>query len=145
MVLGTLSSTTPCFSQVTVSHLDICGGFSRPNGTVRESTTRERKLTDIPPQGKLAASHHPPAHAPSLSPYLPPLLEFLYVYGACEIWKTSGGAARRHTDAMIGGRPNFPKNLLPCTQIFTARCKTFLKEWVCRFSYQGEEERLIFV
>ena len=47
------SSTTPCSSQVTVSHLDICGGFSRPNGTVRESTTRERKLTDIPAPRKI--------------------------------------------------------------------------------------------
>ena len=52
---------------------------------------------------------HLPMHH-RLSPYLPPLLEFLYVYGACEIWKTSGGAARRHTDAMIGGTAQtFPK------------------------------------
>ena len=56
-MLGTLSSTTPCLSQVTVSHLDICGGFSRPNGTVREiHYLGGRKLTDVSrPKGKLAA------------------------------------------------------------------------------------------
>ena len=57
MVLGTLSSTTPCFSQVTVSHLDICGGFSRPDGACqRNLLSRREKVTDVSrPKGKLAA------------------------------------------------------------------------------------------
>ena len=68
---------------------------------------------------------------------------FLYVYGAGEMWNTSDGATRRHTDAMIGGDgTNFPQSLLPCTKISTARCKTILREWVCRLSYQEEEKRL---
>ena len=73
--------------------------FSRPNGTVRESTTRERKLTDIPAPRKILAAHtiHLPM-PPRLSPYLPPILEFLYIYGACGIWKTTGEATRWHIE-----------------------------------------------
>ena len=91
MVLGTLSSTTPCFSQVTVSHLDICGGFSRPDGACqRNLLSRREKVTDVSrPKGKLAA-HHQTTHAPSSLPFLPHLLKFLYVYNACGIWKRQG-------------------------------------------------------
>ena len=89
MVLGTLSSTTPCFSQVTVSHLDICGGFSRPNGTVREiHYLGGRKLTDVSrPKGKLAAP--PPIHPRTLIiAFSAASIEVFYVYNTCGIWKS---------------------------------------------------------
>ena len=65
-MLGTLSSTTPCFSQVTVSHLDICDGFSRPDGACqRNLLSRREKVTDVSrPKGKLAAP--PPIHPRTL-------------------------------------------------------------------------------
>ena len=60
------SSTTPCSSQVTVSHLDICGGFSRPDGACqRNLLSRREKVTDVSrPKGKLAAP--PPIHPRTL-------------------------------------------------------------------------------
>ena len=97
MVLGTLSSTTPCFSQVTVSHLDICGGFSRPNGTCqRNPLSRREKVTDVSrPKGKLAAP--PPIH--------PRTLIIAFSAASIEVslrlqclWdlETTGKATRRH-------------------------------------------------
>ena len=76
--VGTLSSTTPCLSQVAVSHLDIPGGFHDLTVLVREiHHLGGRKLMDVSrPTRKLAARPiHPPTHH-RLSPYLPPLLEF---------------------------------------------------------------------
>ena len=70
---GTLSSTTPCLSQVAVSHLDIPGGFHDLTVLVREiHHLGGRKLMDVSrPTRKLAARPiHPPTHH-RLSPYLP--------------------------------------------------------------------------
>ena len=88
MVLGTLSSTTPCFSQVTVSHLDICGGFSRPDGACqRNLLSRREKVTDVSrPKGRLAAP--PPIHPRTLIiAFSAASIEVFYVYNTCGIWK----------------------------------------------------------
>ena len=97
MVLGTLSSTTPCFSQVTVSYLDICGGFSRPDcACQRNLLSRREKVTDVSrPKGKLAAP--PPNH--------PRTLIIAFSAASIEVslrlqclWdlETTGKATRRH-------------------------------------------------
>ena len=97
MVLGTLSSTTPCFSQVTVSYLDICGGFSRPDCVCqRNLLSRREKVTDVSrPKGKLAAP--PPIH--------PRTLIIAFSAASIEVslrlqclWdlETTGKATRRH-------------------------------------------------
>ena len=47
---------------------------------------------------------------PRLSPYLPPILEFLYIYGACEILENVRWSHTKAPDAMIGGTAQtFPK------------------------------------
>ena len=66
--VGTLSSTTPCLSQVAVSHLDIPGGFHDLTVLVREiHHLGGRKLMDVSrPTGKLAARTIQDTHAPSM-------------------------------------------------------------------------------
>ena len=61
-------------SQVNGLSLNSSGGFHNLTVLSENPLARERKLTDVPPQGKLAAhTIHLPMH-PRLSPYLPFLL-----------------------------------------------------------------------
>ena len=63
-------------SQVSGPSLNSSGGFHNLTVLSENPLARERKLTDVPPQGKLAAhTIHLPMHH-RLSPYLPLLLEF---------------------------------------------------------------------
>ena len=110
MVFGTLSSTTPCFSQVTVSHLDICGGFSRPDGACqRNLLSRREKVTDISrPKGKLAAP--PPNH--------PRTLIIAFSAASIEVslrlqclWDLENDREghMKAPEQWLEGRPNFPQ------------------------------------
>ena len=128
MVLGTLSSTTPCLSQVAVSHLDIPGGFHDLTVLVREiHHLGGRKLMDVSrPTRKLAARPiHPPTHH-RLSPYLPLLLEFsLRIRCWCNL-ENVRWATRRRTDAMIGGKAQtLPKVCCLAHQFPLQGVKTF--------------------
>ena len=132
-------------SQVNGLSLNSSGGFHNLTVLSENPLARERKLTDVPPQGKLAArTIHLPTHH-RLSPYLPLLLEFSL---RLRCWWNLEHVRWSHTKAHWcndwGDGTNFPQSLLPCTKISTARCKTILREWVCRLSYQEEEKRLIF-
>ena len=72
------------------------GGFHNLQCCQRIHERGRESLTDLPPQGKFWPPHHSPARPPQLSPYLAPILEFLYIYDACGIWKTTGEVTRRH-------------------------------------------------
>ena len=63
-------------SQVNGLSLNSSGGFHNLAVLSENPLARERKLMDVPPQGKIGRPHHPlPTHH-RLSPYLPLLLEF---------------------------------------------------------------------
>ena len=142
-MLGTLSSTTPCFSQVTVSHLDICGGCSRPNGTVRESTSEGEKVTDVPPQGKF----WPPTPFTCPCPLDYHLICRLYwsfstftvlvEFGKRQVRPHEGTWCNDWKDG-----PNFPKVSCLANNFLLQGVEHFYKEWVC-WLLPGEEERLI--
>ena len=84
-------------------------------------------LTNLPPHGKFWPSHHSPARPPRLSPSLAPILEFLYIYDACGIWKTTDKATQGHLSNHLEGRPKTFQSQLPCKQPFTVRCRTFFQ------------------
>ena len=83
-------------SQVISPSLNSSGGFHNLQCCQRIHERGRESLTDLPPQGKFWPPHHSPARPPRLSPYLAPILEFLYIYDACGIWKTTGEVTRRH-------------------------------------------------
>ena len=91
---GPLSSTPPLPGHRPSQNSS--GGFHNLQCCQRIHERGRESLTDLPPQGKFWPPHHSPARPPRLSPYLAPILEFLYIYDACGIWKTTGEVTRRH-------------------------------------------------
>ena len=95
------SSTTPCSSQVTVSHLDICGGFHGLTVLVREIYyLGGRKWRMFPAPRESWPPHHQSTHAPSSLPFLPHLLKFSTFTILVGFGKATGKATHKDTRAM---------------------------------------------
>ena len=88
-------------------------------------------LTNLPPHGKFWPSHHSPARPPRLSPSLAPILEFLYIYDACGIWKTTDKATQGHLSNHLEGRPKLSKVSCLVNNLLLLGVEHFFKEWVC--------------
>ena len=99
-------------------------------------------LTNLPPHGKFWPSHHSPARPPRLSPSLAPILEFLYIYDACGIWKTTDKATQGHLSNHLEGRPKLSKVSCLVNNLSLLGVEHFFKEWVC-WLLPEEEGRLI--
>ena len=129
-------------SQVISPSLNSSGGFHNLQCCQRIHERGRESLTDLPPQGKFWPPHHSPARPPRLSPYLAPILEFLYIYDACGIWKTTDKATRGHLSNHLEGRPKLSKVSCLANNLLLQGVEHFFKEWVC-WLLPGEEERLI--
>ena len=88
-------------------------------------------LTNLPPHGKFWPSHHSPARPPRLSPSLAPILEFLYIYDACGIWKTTDKATQGHLSNHLEGRPKLSKVSCLVNNLLLLGVEHSFKEWVC--------------
>ena len=99
-------------------------------------------LTNLPPHGKFWPSHHSPARPPRLSPSLAPILEVLYIYDACGIWKTTDKATQGHLSNHLEGRPKLSKVSCLANNLLLLGVEHFFKEWVC-WLLPEEEGRLI--
>ena len=99
-------------------------------------------LTNLPPHGKFWPSHHSPARPPRLSPSLAPILEFLYIYDACGIWKTTDKATQGHLSNHLEGRTKLSKVSCLANNLLLLGVEHFFKEWVC-WLLPKEEGRLI--
>ena len=98
---------------------------------VRKSTSWERKFDKSSAHGKFWPSHHSPARPPRLSPSLAPILEFLYIYDACGIWKTTDKATQGHLSNHLEGRPKLSKVSCLVNNLLLLGVEHFFKEWVC--------------
>ena len=81
--------------------------------------------------GKFWPSHHSPARPPRLSPSLAPILEFLYIYDACGIWKTTDKATQGHLSNHLEGRPKLSKVSCLVNNLLLLGVEHSFKEWVC--------------
>ena len=81
--------------------------------------------------GKFWPSHHSPARPPRLSPSLAPILEFLYIYDACGIWKTPDKATQGHLSNHLEGRPKLSKVSCLVNNLLLLGVEHSFKEWVC--------------
>ena len=118
-------------SQVNSPSLNSSGGFHNLQCCQRIHERGRESLTDLPPQGKFWPPHHSPARPPRLSPYLAPILEFLYIYDACGIWKTTDKATRGHLSNHLEGRPKLSKVSCLANNLLLLGVEHFFKEWVC--------------
>ena len=111
--------------------LNSSGGFHNLQCCQRIHERGRESLTDLPPQGKFWPPHHSPARPPRLSPYLAPILEFLYIYDACGIWKTTDKATQGHLNNHLEGRPKLSKVSCLVNNLLLLGVEHFFKEWVC--------------
>ena len=130
-------------SQVSGPSLNSSGGFHNLTVLSENPWARERKLTDVSPQGKFGRPHHSPAHAPSII-----TLSAAYIGVSLHLrclWNLENDrwSHTKAPDAMIGGTAQtFPKVSGLANNFSLQGVEHFLKEWVCWPIHQGEEERL---
>ena len=126
---GPLSSTPPLPGHRPSQN--SLGGFHNLQCCQRIHERGRESLTDLPPQGKFWPPHHSPARPPRLSPYLAPILEFLYIYDACGIWKTTDKATQGHLSNHLEGRPKLSKVSCLVNNLLLLGVEHSFKEWVC--------------
>ena len=118
------------------------GGFHNLQCCQKIHERGRESLTNLPPHRKFWPSHHSPARPPRLSPSLAPILEFLYIYDACGIWKTTDKATQGHLSNHLEGRPKLSKVSCLVNNLLLLGVEHFFKEWVC-WLLPEEEGRLI--